>query len=323
MQGKDALSAVLRGVRLTGGVQFCFMPAGAWRTDDRTRLGEIAGPVRGVIPFHIMAEGRCWIRCQQREEYLEPGDVVMFPLGCAHQLGAGSGETPLNPLGDLPQGPWDHVPVLKYGDDQDRVRMMCGYLACDAMEFQPIRDTMPDMILVRTRDPSEAGWLGAAVNQIVTEADRPSAGGQTVLERLTEMMFVELLRREVAAAADASEGWLAALSDSAIGRCLSAIHENPSRDWTIEELARLAGTSRSVLSERFQKLLGAPPVRYVRNWRLHLASRRLLETHEPIAAVAFHAGYSTEAAFNRAFKSCFGDTPAAWRAARTSDKRHA
>ncbi|MEZ5997667.1 MAG: AraC family transcriptional regulator [Hyphomonas sp.] len=317
MPGQDALSAVLRGIRLTGGVQFCFMPAGAWRTDDRISLGDLTGPLRGVVPFHIVAEGTCWVRCGHREETLGPGDVVMFPLGCGHQLGAGSGGLILNPLADLPSKPGPSVPVLTYGNGKDRIRMICGYLACDAMEFQPIRETMPDMVLVRTHDTGEPGWLAASVDQIAAEVEHPRAGGRTLLERLTEMLFVELLRREVASVPESSSGWIAGLSDPAVGRCLTAIHEDPLRDWTLDGLARTSGASRTVLAERFHRLLGMPPMKYVRTWRLHLASRRLIETRDTIAAISHEIGYSTEAAFTRAFKACFREAPAAWRAART------
>lgn len=310
---RDVLSDVLRCIRLSGSLQFCFMPAGDWETDDAPALASLGGGVATIIPFHIVAEGRCWMRLGGREIALESGDVVAFPFCSGHQLGAGRGGRRVAPVRDLPPKPWRAMPVLRYGDGEARLRMLCGYLQCDAMNFQPLRKAMPELLHVRTAAPHASDWLRATIRQIVAEADRPSSGSNSMMERLTEILFIELLRHEIIAAPPGTTGWLAALADPALSRCLALIHEDPQRDWNVQALSGACGLSRSSLAERFEAMLQTSPMRYVRDWRLCQASVTLSTTSKPVAAVAFDAGYGTEAAFSRAFARAYGLPPAAWR----------
>ncbi|UYN95520.1 MAG: AraC family transcriptional regulator [Enhydrobacter sp.] len=310
----DALSDVLRTVRLSGALQFCFMPSGSWQTDDKPRLATLASEAAPTIPFHILVEGECWLRIGGEESVLGTGDVVAFPHATAHVLGAGRGGQVVIPTLDLPPRPWRQLPVLRYGDGTTTVRLLCGYLTCEALNFGPLRAALPHLIHVRTAKDPRAAWLGATIGQIVEEVDRPRSGGLSMLERLTEITFIELLRHQIGAAATrAGSGWLAALADPALGRCLAHIHDDPRRSWSVGELARLSGLSRSTLAQRFEAVLHTSPMRYVREWRLYLASVALGTTRRPVAAIADEAGYGTEAAFSRAFSRTFGSPPAAWR----------
>lgn len=310
---RDVLSDVLRCIRLSGSLQFCFMPAGDWETDDAPALASLGDGTVTVIPFHIVAEGRCWMRLGGREIALETGDVVAFPFSSGHQLGGGHGGRRVAPVRDLPPKPWRAMPVLRYGDGETRLRMLCGYLQCEAMNFQPLRKAMPELLHARTAAAGDSGWLRATIRQIIAEADHPSSGSNSMLERLTEILFIELLRHEIVAAPPGTTGWLAALADPALSRCLTLIHEDPLRDWTVPMLAGICGLSRSSLAERFETMLQTSPMRYVRDWRLCQASVALSTTSKPVAAVAYDAGYGTEAAFNRAFARAYGLPPAAWR----------
>jgi AraC-like DNA-binding protein len=134
-----------------------------------------------------------------------------------------------------------------------------------------------------------------------------------MLGRLMELLFVEILRRHVARLPTDSTGWLAALNDPVVGRALQLVHAAPARRWTAEDLAREAGSSRTVLAERFNALLGKPPIEYVTSWRIQLAADRLRGSQESIAGIAVDVGYESEAAFNRAFKRVTGVTPGRWR----------
>lgn len=317
MQGvarDDVLSALLASIRLSGSLQFCFMPTGDWETDATPAMADLAGRPSGIIPFHLVATGDCWLKMNGREAALEAGDVLLFPFGTGHQLGAGRGGRLVIPTRDLPRRPWRDIPVLRYGNEGRQVRMLCGYLQCEALSFAPLRATLPDLIHVRTRGANDGDWLRATVRQMVEEVDRPRTGGLAVLSRLTEILFIEILRHQIMLARPSSLGWLAALADPALSRCLSLIHDDPHRAWSLDALARAAGLSRSVLAERFQAVLGTSPIRYLRDWRLHLASVALSTSGRAIAAIAAESGYATEAAFNRAFARSFGQPPAAWRA---------
>ena len=308
---KDALSDVLRTIRLSGSLQFCFMPSGVWQTDGTPRLKTLAQAGPPVIPLHIMVEGACWLRLDGRETALAAGDVVAFPFATGHQLGVGSGGPTIVPVDDLPPKPWRQMPILRYGKDEP-IRILCGYLQCDAVNFGPMRRALPTLLHARTATSPQAAWLGATLRQIVEEVDRPRTGGLSMLERLTEITFIELLRHEIAAAAPAG-GWLAALAEPALGRCLAVIHDDPARAWSVASLARESGLSRSSLGERFEAVLGTSPMRYVREWRLYLASVALATSRRSIAAIADEAGYGTEAAFTRAFARTYGAPPATWR----------
>jgi AraC-like DNA-binding protein len=310
--GPDVLSEVLRSIRLSGSVQFCFAPTGRWRTAGEGGLKRLADHPN-PIPFHILVEGSCLLTMDGRETVLKAGDVVAFPSAAAHQLSTGVDGQPVNPTSLLPPKPWRELPVLHHGDGGPRTRLLCGYLICEAMNFSPLRNSLPQLIHVRTAETNDASWLRATVAQIVAEADSPRTGGLSVLERLTEILFIEMLRHEMGSAGPQASGWLAALCDPALARCLSLIHDDPKREWTVNNLSSESGVSRSTLMERFETVLGTSPMRYVRDWRLCLASIELTTTNRAIARVADEAGYGTEAAFSRAFSRTYGIPPAAWR----------
>lgn len=309
----DALSDMLRAIRLTGSLQFCFVTAGEWQTDDKPALASLAAGPSSIIPFHIVVEGSCWLKVEGQAGVLGPGDVVAFPFCTGHQLGVGSGGPEFNPTSGLPPKPWRTLPVVRHGDDPPSLRLLCGYLQCDSLGFRPLRSALPTLLHARSAESPETAWLKATIDQIVAEVDRPRSGGLSMLERLTEITFIELLRHQIAVTRPAAAGLLAALADPALGRCLAFIHEDPRRDWSVAELSAASGLSRSALTERFETILGTSPIRYLRDWRLCLASVALSTTARPIAAIAEAAGYGTEAAFNRAFSRLYGTPPGAWR----------
>ena len=309
---EDVLSNVLRTVRLSGSVQFCLMPSGTWRTEGRVGLASLAADPSKAIPFHILVEGACWLTVEGREMPLAAGDVVAFPIATSHQLGVGASGRPVSPVKDLPPKPWRTVPILRYGDGPASTRLLCGYLQCDALNFRPLREALPSLLHARA-GPAGQSWLRATIDQIVAEVDNPRSGGQSMLERLTEITFIELLRQQIGSSKPGATGWLAALGDPSLGRCLAAIHDDPKRSWSLPALATSSGLSRSALNERFETVLDTSPMRYVREWRLHLAGVALGTTTKSIGTIADDAGYGTEAAFNRAFSRAYGVPPAAWR----------
>ncbi|MBL9047327.1 MAG: AraC family transcriptional regulator [Tabrizicola sp.] len=304
----ELLAQALRRIRISGSMQYCFMPQGDWTTD--------ATPApwrpKDAIGFHIVAAGPCWVDLHGERTLLQTGDIAAFPFGTPHMLGSGEGGRLIDPGGDLPAQPWLATPIMHYPDRGQQVRILCGYVQCEATGFAPFRATLPEFIHIRTT--GTADWLSGTIAQIVTEVDQPQPGGGPVLERLTEIAFLEILRRQFLT--PAPHGWLAAVLDPALSRALLALHADPRRDWVLDELALECGLSRSALVARFAEVLGTSPMRYLRDWRLYLAAQELAATPAPIITIATEAGYGTEAAFTRAFRRSYGTPPAEWRRAR-------
>lgn len=309
----DLLSSVLQSVRLSGSMQFCFMPSGNWQTDARPSLARLSASNSGVIPFHIMAKGTCWLRIEGEEVVLRDGDIVVFPFGTGHQLGAGEDGRLIIPTSDLPQKPWARTPVLHYGEGPDPVRLLCGYLHCEVLDFAPLQRILPKLIHIRTTGEASLEWLSTMVRQIIREIDEPRHGSLSMIERLTEVTLVELLRHQMADAEKHLVQTLPVMSDTALSRCLNAIHRDPQREWTLRELAAISAVSRSGLVERFQAALDTSPMRYLRDWRLYLAGVRLKTTPDSITSIAIESNYGSEAAFTRAFTRAYGVSPGNWR----------
>jgi AraC-like DNA-binding protein len=311
----DTLSDVLRAFRLSGTQQFCVVAGGDWHVKADPAAFRSQSSLATPIPFHIVVEGCCWLGWNGEIRPLATGDIVIFPFGDAHTLGVGEDGPVIAPVRDLPARPWPRTPVLTYHPQSSPVRLICGFLHCDAMDFAPIRQNFAPLIHISGSDRSASAWLRSIVGQIVVEIECPSPGGLSVTERLTEILFIELIRHQISRglAEGAKPAWLQALLDPPLARCLALIHQSPNRAWTLETLARDVGLSRSSLAERFETLLKTSPMRYLRAWRLHLASFQLVTTELAIATIAHEAGYGSEAAFNRAFSRIRGVPPATWR----------
>ncbi|WP_299985973.1 AraC family transcriptional regulator [uncultured Ruegeria sp.] len=311
MAFEDILSQILRAVRLTGSVSFCLSPSGDWQASagpTMQKFGLVAG---SAVPFHIIAEGSCWLKCDGQKIRLEEGDIVAFPFATPHQLGQGEGGVNIEPLNELPPPPWTSVPTVQVDGGCNPVRVLCGFLFCSALGFKPMTEHIPVVLHSKAADDA-SGWMKITIAQIEHEIAH-SIDGSPIQERLTETMFLQMLRQEIDISTPVSKGWLAALSDPSLGKCIASIHRDPSFDWTIDELARVCGMSNSALSDRFMKQMDISPVRYVREWRLHQARIALAETQDSIANIGYDAGYGSEAAFNRAFSKTYGTPPATWR----------
>jgi AraC-like DNA-binding protein len=161
-----------------------------------------------------------------------------------------------------------------------------------------------------------SGWLPSFARQVVEESRARRAGAESVLTRLAELMFVEVIRRHIETLPPDRQGWLAGLRDEIVGRALGLLHGAPDRAWTIDELARQVALSRSAFAERFTALVGQPPMLYLAHWRMQLAAGRLARGGAKVASIAEEVGYDSEAAFSRAFKRLVGVSPATWRRAR-------
>ncbi len=307
----DVLSDVLRAVRLTGAVYFDFELSSPWVAEappSREIAERVMPGAQRVIEYHLIARGSCWGHAIGEEPIrLQEGDFIVFPRGDAHVLSSTPGMRAAPDMAAFAR-PTTPLPIVYElgGGGPDRARVICCFLGCDDRPFNPLLAALPAVIhLSAAGPPATTGWLGTLLGIAVSESGRARAGGENVLARLSELMFVEAIRRYLETIPPAQTGWLAGLRDPVVGQALAALHGGASEAWTVERLAHLVGLSRSVLAERFTEMVGQPPMQYLALWRMQLASRLLAEGG-PVAAVAGAVGYESEAAFSRAFKKLVG-----------------
>jgi AraC-like DNA-binding protein len=324
----DVLSDVLRAVRLTGAVFFDVKAHSPW-VGTTPAVESIAAAVmpeaQHVISFHTMLSGGCWAEIvggHIAPVHLDAGDIVIFPRGDPNVLSSALGIPPPAPDLSMYGRPRDGrlpVPFVlnESAGSTDTCHFVCGYLGCDARPFNPLLEALPRLFHARVSTASQ-GWLSNLVRVAVEESELGSAGGETMLAKIAELMFVEVVRKHIDSLPEDARGWFSGLRDRHVGAALGLIHGRPHETWTLESLAREVGLSRSALAERFTSYVEVSPMQYLARWRLQLAARLLDNKSVSIAEAAAEVGYESEAAFNRAFKKYVGIPPGAWRRGRTS-----
>ena len=331
--GRDTLSDLLRVVRVRGAVFYYVSCRDPWSSESPP-AGEIAEAVmpgsEHVIMYHMIAKGNGWAAVTGEPPVrLSAGDIVMFPQGDRHVLSSAPNVEPVRTTAEWvfstrnvpkPMPIAYHHGVVDAGaplpvDEADTIAV-CGFLGCDLRPFNPLVSALPRILHLPAERAS--GWANRVIEQAVVESNSPRPRGDAVLERLAEMMFVDAARRYLDNLPADATGWLAGLRDRFVGKALELMHERPDQGWTVDDLAREVGLSRSALHERFMQYLGDPPMHYLANWRIQLGSRLLRETNRNVAAIALEVGYDSEAAFSRAFKRLVGMPPAAWRKAQSA-----
>jgi AraC-like DNA-binding protein len=313
----DPLSDVLRAVRLTGAVFFEVRASEPWVAETppgASIVGSIFPGTQQLIPYHVVTHGSCWAwALDEPPIHLSTGDMVVFPHGDAHVVSSAPGMRSTPDIG-LFRAPLDRqLPFrVSMGDASDVVsaNVVCGFLGCDAHPFNPLLASLPRVIRVSDRD---GGSLAALFRFALGESKERRIGGESVLGRLSELMFVEVVRRYLETLPSQETNWLAGLRDPLVGHALAALHRSPARDWSVNSLAQEVGASRSVLAERFVQLVGQSPIQYLLHWRMQLAANQLRDGLDTVATVAGAAGYESEAAFSRAFKRIVGVPPSEWR----------
>jgi len=335
---RDTLSELLRAVRLRGAVFFYVDGIAPWVAEAPHAREIVAATLPGsehMMEYHVVTRGVCWGGIAgETPVKLEEGDIIVFPHGDAHVMSSAPGMRAPNPEkavffdprpSQLPHvltrhnGEFSTTAYLD-GDGQEHATLVCGFLGCDARPFNPLLAALPRLLHVPAAAKNDTS-LGQLINVAVEEANRKRPGGEALLERLSEMMFVDVLRRYLEALPAGQTGWLAGLRDRFVGRALAMLHECPSHRWTIDELGDKVGLSRSALHERFVDLVGQPPMHYLAHWRMQLASQLLVQSTLNVASIAVETGYESEASFSRAFKRLVGVPPASWRRQRGSASR--
>jgi len=317
------LSDVLRTVRLTGALYFLVEASSPWEIavpDGAALAPAILPPAQHVISYHVVTRGACWGRIAGGvPTRIETGDVLVFPHGDPYvmSIDAATGAGPdaaevLDFMKKMSAGQLPFV-VVEDGGGPEPLHLVCGFLGCDVRPFNPLLGTLPRLLHVHRSAAAPGDSLRQLIDLTIAESIERRAGGDCIRLRLSELMFVEVVRRHLGTLTGEQSGWLAGLRDGMVGRALGLLHERPAQRWTLRGLAREVGLSRSALAERFTHFVGQPPMQYLARWRMQLAARRLADGGAKVSAVARDVGYDSEAAFSRAFKKAAGMPPADWR----------
>jgi len=318
----DALSQTLRVVQLVGAIFINARFSAPWcyQSPSAASAAPVLEPgAESVVIFHLVTSGECYVELgDEPPQKLIAGDVVIFPQGHAHRMSSEPGLTPAK--GQRLDAVLARRPrQIAFGGGGAATRLICGYLACSARLARLLLAGLPPVVRVNVRGSDAGAWLEASVRYALAEARSPRPGGAGVLAKLSEVLFIEVLRLYMNQHQGPEHtGWLAAVNDRIVGAALTALHKSPAHPWTLEELAQSVGSSRSVLAERFQHLIGSSPNQYLTQWRMLLASNLLARSNASLAAIAHEVGYQTDTAFSRAFRREFGAPPAAWRRSQLS-----
>ncbi|HEY7241135.1 MAG TPA: AraC family transcriptional regulator [Burkholderiales bacterium] len=316
----DALSDVLKSVRLEGAVYINAEFTAPWCVHAKFGLASVRARLAGaeqVLFFHFLTEGSCKVRLTDSAEELDAvaGDLLLFPREERHLMGSDLHLAPVEAATLVRADAAANTDLIqmRHGGSGAATRFVCGYLACSRSVCRPLLDTLPRLLRIPIGDGPEAALLRHLLRVGVRESSATRPGTESMLAKLSELMFVEAMRRYAENLPPGGRGWLAGVRDLQTGRALALLHANPGKAWTVDELAHEVALSRSALAERFTTLIGEPPIQYLMRWRLALAAQTLRSAGDAIAHVAARTGYESLTAFNRAFKREFGMPPAAWR----------
>jgi AraC-like DNA-binding protein len=314
----EVLSEVLKAVKLNGALfhnaeysaPWCFRSPGS-----RILAPYLSPSSRHVIIFHLLTEGSGYGQVEEDGQSvpLNAGDIVVFPHGDPHVLRNGSSAMPVDNAEELQRMLSQGLKVSRMGGGGEVTKFICGYMSCDPELSRVFLGGLPPILKISIRDDASGQWLENSIRYSVDNVVPSRPGGEAVLAKLSEVLFVETLRRYIAQIPQEQTGWLAGVRDPEIGKALALLHRKPADPWTIASLANEVGISRSVLAERFRRYLSETPMAYLTRWRLHLGAQLLTSTNRSVAHVAGEVGYESEASFNRAFKREFSLPPARFR----------
>ena len=313
----DVLSEVLRAVKLEGAFFFNGEFSAPWcfRSSPTPEAEKMLAPSGGhIIIFHFLTEGNAFARLPEGLKVdLSAGDIVIFPRSDAHFLGNGAPEKPVDSFRVFSKHFADGLKVAHYGGGGAVTRFVCGYMVVDPQLGEVLLAGLPKMMKVHVAEEPSGEWLANSIRLSVSEMSGPGAGSSIVIAKLSELLFIETLRRFICTLPPDQIGWLAGARDPVIGQALALLHKDPAQPWTVANLARRVGTSRTRLADRFAHFLKESPMAYLTKWRLKLGAEILQSTEKSVAEIAGTVGYSSEAAFNRAFKREFSSPPAQFR----------
>lgn len=315
----DVLSEVLKAVKLDGALFYNAEFSAPWcfRSPPSRLVAPFLSPFpKHVIMYHLLTEGRGYARLEEDGQSvpLSAGDIVIFPHGDPHIMGNGVTIKPADNAHELERIFSQGLKLCRMGGGGEITKIICGYMVCEPQLSWIFLGGLPPIVKVNIRTDASNEWLESSIRYSVANADPGSPGGAAVLAKLSEVLFIETLRRYIAQLPPEQTGWLAGARDPEVGKALALLHRRPADPWTIASLAKEVGLSRSVLAERFRQYLSEPPMAYLTRWRLQLGAQMLTATSSSVAHIAAEIGYESEPSFNRAFKREFGLPPGRFRA---------
>jgi len=301
----DALTDMLNTLRLSSTLYF--------RTELTAPWGIHVPRQANVARFHIVIRGQCWLEIEGDEGvHMSNGDLVVIPHGAPHVI-ADASSTDVRPLADvLDEVAYEGQGPLVYGGGGPGCCLVCGEFAFDDLGDHPLLKNLPNKLYVAGDSSYNTQWLDSAMGFIAHEAANDEPGANAIIDRLSEIILIQVIRATLASNNEPIP-FLSVFADARINKVLSAIHADPSQDWSVERLGQLVNMSRSSFSNRFAELANMTPLQYVIFVRLERACRMLLETDTALIKVAESIGYRSEAAFSQAFKKQYGMRPGEFR----------
>lgn len=306
----DILSDILFTLKMRGNLYF--------RTDLSSPWGIYVQAESNIARFHVVIKGSCWMGIDEDIEpfLLSEGDLAIVPHGTSHRL-MNHPESPCKSLEKvLAEQSYSGEGILSYGGGGMTTSLVCGYFSFDEDVIHPLIESLPRKIHIKGTQNRNFMWLETVMKFIGSEAETNGLGSSAIMERLSEILFIQVVRA-YSQTASQSIGYFAALGDSQISRALRQIHKESGGKWNLDSLSKEAGMSRSSFAEKFPKLMGMPPMEYLARWRMMIAGIELRETRKQVIEIAEDVGYESESAFSTAFKRQFGASPSAYRRAKT------
>jgi len=298
----DVLSDLLKMIRLNGSVYFnaCFCSPWGMAVSEDSKAS-----------FHIIVNGNAWLKSHSLKSPLElkAGDIVVFPRGSAHTISEQPDSKCLN-AAEVVDAYRNNKPL--FNGNQDEFNIICGFFKFDRSLSHPFLDNLPEFIHINSESKKSFYWLDNIINQIIEETNSKEPASDLLVDKFTEVLFIQVIRA-YAVRNDREMKYISSLLDSKLSKAIALMHETPSKDWTVEELAKHVGLSRSVFYSRFNDGVGIPPMKYLTQWRMMQAKNQLENGSASTITIAEKAGYQSESAFQKAFKRFFNITPASVR----------
>ena len=300
----DPLGEALHFLRMNGAF-YC-------RSELTAPWGMTMMPMPGYLWFHVVTAGRVWLEAGENEaRLLAPGDLGLVPHGEGHVLRSEPGVPAPGVLELEREEVSERYELLRHGGGGAPTTLICGAVRFDHPAARNLVEILPPILQIEAASSPQLDWMQSTLRLMAVEAKELRPGGEAVITRLGDILVIQAIRSWIESDPAAQTGWLGALQDAQIGRAISLIHRDPSRDWTVASLADELAMSRSAFAARFTELVDEPAMQYVTRWRMQVAVGALKNDGATVGELASRLGYRSEAAFARAFKRVIGTPPGA------------